>query len=180
MLLRTAKRFFTPRPISTVAVSDPRFELRMWRGPVWNSITYWAARAAIRYNRPDAAHKLLEPALDDTAAQFTRTGKLWEFYSPFAGHPEDLKRKPETSRNAPFPDYLGHNPPPRHGPPLAIHHPQRTTHQSRSPPIKSGWPIKTRVAHQEPGGPSFRSLTAKGSVASMPPPQQPNPIPVPC
>jgi hypothetical protein len=73
-------------------------------------MTYWAARAAIRYNRPDAAHKLLEPALDDTAAQFTRTGKLWEFYSPFDDHPEDLKRKPETSRNAPFPDYLGHNP----------------------------------------------------------------------
>jgi putative isomerase len=103
-------RFFTPHPISTVAASDPKFELRMWRGPVWNSMTYWAARGALRYGRPDAAHKLLEPALDDTAAQFTRTGKLWEFYSPFDGHPEDLKRKPETSRNLPFTDYLGHNP----------------------------------------------------------------------
>ena len=56
------------------------------------------------------AHALLEPALDDTAAQYGRTGKLWEFYSPFDGPPEDLKRKPETSRNLPFTDYLGHNP----------------------------------------------------------------------
>ena len=108
--LLNPKRFFTPHPISTVAISDPKFELRMWRGPVWNSMTYWAARGAVRYGRPDAARRLLEPALDDTAAQFTRTGKLWEFYSPFDGQPEDLKRKPETSRNMPFADYLGHNP----------------------------------------------------------------------
>ena len=103
-------RFFTPHPIATVAASDPKFELRMWRGPVWNSMTYWAARGAMRYGRPQAARKLLEAALDDSAAQFDRTGVLWEFYSPFGGHPEDLKRKPETKRNEPFTDYLGHNP----------------------------------------------------------------------
>ena len=103
-------RFFTPHPIATVAASDPRFELRMWRGPVWNSMTYWAARGALRYGRPQAARQLLEAALDDSAAQFDRTGQVWEFYSPFGGHPEELKRKPETKRNLPFPDYLGHNP----------------------------------------------------------------------
>jgi hypothetical protein len=103
-------RFFTPHPISTVAASDPKFELRMWRGPVWNSMTYWAARGSLRYGRPQEARKLLEAALDDSAAQFDRTGIVWEFYSPFSGKPEDLKRKPETSRNAPFPDYIGHDP----------------------------------------------------------------------
>ena len=103
-------RFFTPHPIATVAASDPKFEMRMWRGPVWNSMTYWAARGALRYGRPQAARKLLQAALDDTAAQYDRTGKLWEFYSPTGGHPEDLKRKPETKRNLPFPDYMGHNP----------------------------------------------------------------------
>jgi putative isomerase len=108
--LMNPKRFFTPHPISTVAVSDPKFELRMWRGPVWNSMTYWAARGALRYGRPQAARRLLEAALDDTAAQYARTGVLWEFYSPFDGPPEDLKRKPETRRNQPFTDYLGHNP----------------------------------------------------------------------
>jgi putative isomerase len=103
-------RFFTPHPIATVAASDPQFSNRMWRGPVWNSMTYWAARGALRYGHRVDAHKLLGPALDDSAAQFARTGKIWEFYSPTGGHPEDLTRKPQTKRNAPFPDYLGHNP----------------------------------------------------------------------
>lgn len=103
-------RFFTPHPISTVAASDPAFSNRMWRGPVWNSMTYWAARGALRYDRPLDAHRLLAAALDDSARQFTRTGKIWEFYSPTGAHPEDLTRKPQTKRNAPFPDYLGHNP----------------------------------------------------------------------
>jgi hypothetical protein len=40
--LLSADRFFTEHPISSVAVSDPRFELRCWRGPAWNSMTYWA------------------------------------------------------------------------------------------------------------------------------------------
>jgi len=103
-------RFFTPHPIATVAASDPKFELRMWRGPVWNSMTYWAARGAVRYGDPEDAHKLLEAALDDSAAQFDRSGVVWEFYHPMGGHPEELKRKPQTKRNEPFPDYLGHNP----------------------------------------------------------------------
>ncbi len=108
--LMNPRRFFTPHPIATVAVSDRKFELRMWRGPVWNSMTYWAARGSLRYGRPQAARRLLEAALDDTAAQYDRTGVLWEFYSPFGGPPEELKRKPETKRNMPFTDYLGHNP----------------------------------------------------------------------
>jgi glycogen debranching enzyme len=108
--LMNPKRFFTKHPISTVSASDPKFELRMWRGPVWNSMTYWAARGAMRYDRRDVARRLLDAALDDTAAQYDRTGHMWEYYHPNGGHPEDLKRKPETSRNLPFPDYLGHNP----------------------------------------------------------------------
>ena len=103
-------RFNTPHPISTIALDDPKFEPRMWRGPVWNSMTYWAARGAVRYHHPAAAHQLLEAALDDSAAQYTRTGIIWEFYSATGGHPEDLHRKPQSKRNAPFPDYLGHNP----------------------------------------------------------------------
>lgn len=103
-------RFFTGHPIATIAASDPKFELRMWRGPAWNSMTYWAARGCVRYGRREDATRLLEAALDDSAAQFARSGILWEFYHPLGGPPEDLKRKPETRRNLPFPDYMGHNP----------------------------------------------------------------------
>ena len=94
--------FFTTHPISTVSVSNPKFELRMWRGPVWNSMTYWVARACINYNRPDAAKMILEKALDCTAGQFEKIGDIWEFYHPFGGSPADLQRKPHSRYNTAF------------------------------------------------------------------------------
>jgi glycogen debranching enzyme len=107
--LLNPKEFFAPHPISTVALSDPKFELRMWRGPAWNCMTYWAARGCLRYGRADAARRLLEAALDATATQFERTGTIWEFYHPTLGDEESLFRKP-TGRRTPCRDYLGHNP----------------------------------------------------------------------
>jgi glycogen debranching enzyme len=104
------ERFFAPHPVSTVAISEPKFELRMWRGPSWNSMTYWAARGCMRYGRPDAARQLIEKSLDATALEFSRSGQLWEFYHPFGGDPSTIARKPQTTRNQPFNDYLGHNP----------------------------------------------------------------------
>ncbi len=103
-------RFFTQHPVSTVAVTDPHFELRMWRGPTWNSMTLWAARGCLRYSRTDAARLLLERALDAAAEQFDRTGTIWEFYHPHGDHPAGLLRKPQTPYNTPCRDYLGHNP----------------------------------------------------------------------
>lgn len=107
--LMNPREFFAPHPIATVALCDPKFELRMWRGPAWNCMTYWAARGCLRYARPNAAHRLLEAALDATAAQFARTGTLWEFYHPRLGDPESLLRK-DRGRRIPCRDYLGHNP----------------------------------------------------------------------
>jgi dienelactone hydrolase len=107
--LLNPREFFTPHPIATVAVSDPRFELRMWRGPAWNCMTYWAARGCWRYDRADAARRLLEAALDATAVQFERTGSIWEFYHPLLGDQGALQRKP-TARKDPCRDYIGHNP----------------------------------------------------------------------
>jgi len=107
--LLNSKEFFAPHPISTVALSDPKFELRMWRGPAWNCMTWWAARGCVRYGRPDAARRLLATALDATATQFERTGTIWEFYHPQVGDQQTLLRKPRGSRT-PCRDYLGHNP----------------------------------------------------------------------
>jgi glycogen debranching enzyme len=102
--------FFTTHPMATVGRKDPKFEMRMWRGPAWNSMTYWAARACLNYGRKDAAKLILEKALDATARQFSRTGTIWEFYHSLGGNPEDVKRKPHTKFNTPSKDYLGHNP----------------------------------------------------------------------
>lgn len=107
--LMNPREFFTPHPIATVARSDPKFELRMWRGPAWNCMTYWAARGCLRYGDAAAAHRLLEAALDATARQFERTGTIWEFYHPELGDPTTLARKPPAQK-APNRDYLGHNP----------------------------------------------------------------------
>jgi putative isomerase len=107
--LLNPQEFFTPHPIPTVARSDPKFELRMWRGPVWNSMTYWAARGCAAYGRADAARRILEAALDATAAEFARSGTIWEFYHPLQGRPNELQRKP-GGRNLPCQDYVGHNP----------------------------------------------------------------------
>lgn len=104
------ERFLTKHPIPTVGASDPKFEQRMWRGPAWNSMTYWVARGCVRYGRPEVAARLLEAALDDTAVQFDRTGTIWEFFHSQSGRPEDVVRKPHTWRNQPWRDYLGHNP----------------------------------------------------------------------
>jgi glycogen debranching enzyme len=104
------EKFFTAHPIPSVAVCEPKFELRMWRGPTWNSMTYWAARGCMRYGRPDAARQLLERALDSTALEFSRSGQIWEFYHPFGGDPATVARKPQTDKNQPCNDYLGHNP----------------------------------------------------------------------
>jgi hypothetical protein len=104
-------RFFCPHPISTVGVKEKTFELRMWRGPAWNSMTYWTARGCLRYGFKDAAKRVLERALDDSAAQFDRTGTIWEFYHPFNGPPEELRRKMSSGVwTHPCRDYLGHNP----------------------------------------------------------------------
>ena len=102
--------FLTAHPISTVGKRDTEFKLRMWRGPAWNSMTYWAAVGCINYGRKDAARKILEMALDDSAIQFKRTGTVWEFYHPLGGKPEDVARKPKKQPNMPCRDYLGHNP----------------------------------------------------------------------
>jgi len=107
--LLNPKEFFSPHPICTVAQNDPKFSLRMWRGPTWNCMTLWAARGCYHYGRKDAARKLLETALDATAADFARTGTLWEFYHPQLGDSKTLYRKAK-GRHTPCADYIGHNP----------------------------------------------------------------------
>jgi glycogen debranching enzyme len=106
--LLNPERFLSAHPLATVALCDPRFEPRMWRGPAWNSMTYWAALGGMRYGRADAACVLLERALDASCKQFARTGTIWEFYDALGGEPEKLHRKPGYDK--PSHDYLGHNP----------------------------------------------------------------------
>lgn len=108
--LLNPKHFLSEHPITTVSMSDPKFELRMWRGPSWNSMTYWVVKGCVKYERYDAAKIILKKALDHSAITFDKTGTIWEFYHPHGGNPEEVKRKPHTSFNIPSRDYLGHCP----------------------------------------------------------------------
>lgn len=99
-------------PIRTVAPDSAGYEMRMWRGPTWNSMTLWACRGCERYGRTDAAAELAEAALNASACQFDRTGTIFEFYHPDGDPPETVSRKPYLTDlpDQPCPDYLGHNP----------------------------------------------------------------------
>src|SRR4051812_31268798 len=96
--LLNPKEFFAPHPGPSLALSDPNFELRIWRAPAWHCKTYWPARGCLRSGRPDAARKLLEAALDAAATQFERTKAIWEFYHPRLGEQTALFRKPKGRR----------------------------------------------------------------------------------
>lgn len=102
--------FFTAHPVPSVAASESAYEQRMWRGPAWNSMTYWIARGCVKYGRQDAARAILERALDATAEQFELTGTIWEFYHSQRGSQQSVRRKAESKPNLPCRDYLGHNP----------------------------------------------------------------------
>lgn len=103
-------RFFTNHPIPAIGIGDPHFEYRNWRGPTRNSMTYWAARGCLNYERKDAACALLERALDATTKQFEETGKIWEFYHPQGGDPLELSSELGIVSSPPIGNYLGHNP----------------------------------------------------------------------
>ncbi len=66
----------------------------------------------MRGDRPAAAAAILERALDATAAEFERSGTIFEFYHPDGEPAETVARKPyaEGVPNEPCRDYLGHNP----------------------------------------------------------------------
>ena len=101
--------FFTAHPLPSIAVNEPCFQLRMWRGPSWNSITWMAILGCLRYGRADAALKLAERVMHWTQVNYYRTGSIWEFYHPNGALPTETRRK-AAPWLLPCREYLGHNP----------------------------------------------------------------------
>ena len=101
--------FFTEHPLPFIAVNEPYFELKMWRGGAWNSFTWMAVLGCLRYGRRDAALKIAERVLHWANVQYLRTGAVWEFYHPFGKSPLEMRRK-HAPWLLPCREYLGHNP----------------------------------------------------------------------
>lgn len=109
--LLNPEAFFTEHPIPTVAKCDPGFELRMWRGGAFNSMTMWVLKGCLRYGRKDAVAKIAEKVMDAVSLQYERTHKIWEFYHPFLDEQQKMQRKPyNPESNIPCTDYIGHSP----------------------------------------------------------------------
>jgi glycogen debranching enzyme len=100
--------FFAYHPMSTVATDETVFKLDCWRGPAWNSMTYWIMRALADYGFHNEAAAIGWQALERTDEAFRKYGHIFEFYNSVGPEIESLGRK--GSPKGPFRDYLGHAP----------------------------------------------------------------------
>ncbi len=103
--LLNPRRFLTAHPLASVALEDPKHELRAWRGPACNALAYWAARGCYQYGRFAAARLLLEKAINATMENFAKTRSIWEYY-----HPAGILAEEDWEENMPIKNHLGNNP----------------------------------------------------------------------
>jgi glycogen debranching enzyme len=74
--------FWTPYPLSTVAVSDPTFNpMQMWRGPVWINVNYFFVEALKRNGYHDLAGELRRKTLN----LLMQHSDIYEYYNPLTG-----------------------------------------------------------------------------------------------
>jgi len=106
--LLNPEEFFSFHPIPAVALNEPSYAYDMWRGPAWNSMTYWIIRGLFRYGHNELAIKIGTLALDRSLEHFNKAGTVYEFYNSKSLDQTCLKRKGKDS--GPCRDYLGHNP----------------------------------------------------------------------
>ncbi|MEK6837220.1 MAG: trehalase family glycosidase, partial [Nanoarchaeota archaeon] len=79
--LLNEKEFWTPFPIPTVAISEPKFSAKgYWRGPMWININWMLHRALLRYGFKAVAAELLEKNI----AAVRKSG-FREYYNPLTG-----------------------------------------------------------------------------------------------
>ena len=106
--LMNPAEFFTYHPVATVSADSPSFELDCWRGPAWNSMTYWIVRGLMNYGFIDEAAAVAHRALQRTQEIFLAEGTIAEFYNSKGPELSVLRRKGRNT--GPCRDYLGHAP----------------------------------------------------------------------
>lgn len=82
--LEDPKKFNTPYPVPTVAVSNSQFDasstLPIWRGPTWINTNWFLIRGLLRNNAAGSARHIA----DKTIEMIEKNG-FREFYQPFTG-----------------------------------------------------------------------------------------------
>ena len=82
--LKDPKKFNTPYPVPTVAVSNSEFDgtstLLIWRGPTWINTNWFLIRGLLRNGAADSAEHIAHKSVE----MIERNG-FREFYQPFTG-----------------------------------------------------------------------------------------------
>jgi len=78
--------------MSTVATDETVFKLDCWRGPAWNSMTYWIMRALADYGFHSEAAVIGWKALERTGEAFRKYGHIFGFYNSAGPEIESLGR----------------------------------------------------------------------------------------
>lgn len=80
--LTAPAEFWTPYPLPTVAIDDPKFDPnQMWRGPTWVNINYLFIEGLYNGGHPALARELTERTL----ALVQLHSDIYEYYNPFTG-----------------------------------------------------------------------------------------------
>ena len=100
---RNPNTYGTYYPLPSVSVSDPAFELDMWRGPVWHIFNYHAAEGLDRYGYHLEADHIRRRTVEAAVRYYKEFAAFYEFYDPFgkiapglinrkgSNHPDDCE-----------------------------------------------------------------------------------------
>lgn len=83
--LTSPQEFWTPYPLPTVAINDPKFDAdQMWRGPTWVNVNYLFIESLLKGGYAELARTLLDRTLDVVKLH----PDIYEYYNPLTGmHP---------------------------------------------------------------------------------------------
>ncbi|NLC69446.1 MAG: hypothetical protein GX754_11840, partial [Clostridiaceae bacterium] len=92
--LNDKKTFSTEFPVPSVSVSEPSFELDLWRGPVWINYNYMISHGLKEYGVDWLAEQIISKTIKVLSFWYKHTGTLYEYYDPFNQvPPSSLNRK---------------------------------------------------------------------------------------
>lgn len=80
--VRNKETFGTKYPLPSVSLSDPAFELDMWRGPVWHIFNYIAAEGLEHYGYCDEADHIRRQTVEMQIKNYREFGGFYEFFDP--------------------------------------------------------------------------------------------------
>lgn len=80
--VRNPDTYGTPYPLPSVSRSDPKFQMDMWRGPVWHIFNYHAAEGLDRYGYHAEADLIRRRTVEAGVKNYLAYGGFFEFYDP--------------------------------------------------------------------------------------------------